>query len=234
MKFILNGTVAVVDGDTHHAKWIEEAGRLDHDQWLLERIRPYIKEGDTVLDVGANIGTHTIAYLNWVGGKGRVLAFEANWDAVDCLYHNCPLADIIACAIGDVDGEYAATIKNPNVGATHVVRVARSEITADYDTGPLTGLWTLDRIAASRQAAPAFIKMDIEGFEVAALKGAVKTIKEHKPIMLIEVNRGALVRAGTSVDELYDLVSKYGYTTQIVQTDLTRDAEQYDILCQPA
>ena len=63
MKITKEG-IAILENDTHISKWVEESGKLDHDQNDIPLILKYINEGDTVVDCGAFIGDHTIAYLN--------------------------------------------------------------------------------------------------------------------------------------------------------------------------
>lgn len=65
----------IIDGDTHISKWVEETGRLGHDQDLLPRILKLIRPGDVVVDVGAFIGDHTFDYGVATRGvdSGRVL-----------------------------------------------------------------------------------------------------------------------------------------------------------------
>lgn len=58
---------------------------------------------------------------------------------------------------------------------------------------------------------PTLIKLDIEGWEVRALRGAKRTLREHHPIIVCEVNRHALERAGTSAAELHETLWLAGY-----------------------
>jgi tRNA G37 N-methylase Trm5 len=78
----------VIASDTHIGRWIEETGRLDHDQYLLPKIVPLIPEGGTVVDAGALYGDHTLAYAKAVGPYGEVFAFEPNPQSYTCLKKN--------------------------------------------------------------------------------------------------------------------------------------------------
>lgn len=80
--------IAVIEGDTHIARWIEEGQRIDHDPMVDGAICPLIPIGGTVIDGGANIGTHTVPYAARVGLMGFVHAFEPNPAAFECLRHN--------------------------------------------------------------------------------------------------------------------------------------------------
>jgi hypothetical protein len=48
--------IALLEHDTHLSKWVVEHNRLDFDQNVLPFVLPHIKEGDVVLDAGANLG----------------------------------------------------------------------------------------------------------------------------------------------------------------------------------
>ena len=214
---ILENNIAVLEGDTHISKWVQESRRLDHDDYSLGLILPHINPGDWVVDGGAFIGDHTIAYLKAVGPEGKVYAFEPNPAAYSCLYHNCPEA--VTFNAGLSDHEYFAEYKfDPNAGASHVGR----------DEGD-THLFTLDSLNLRRCD---FLKLDIEGCEYEALIGAMDTIKRHRPVMWIEVNEAALERRGWSVPNLLSLVRDYfGYATT---SHPASEGPQYDILCTPS
>ena len=84
---VLPNDIWVLHGD-QISQWVEQEGRLDHDQNLLPTILAHIKPGDTVVDAGAFIGDHTVAYSKAVEEEGWVIAFEPNPVARKCLRHN--------------------------------------------------------------------------------------------------------------------------------------------------
>jgi hypothetical protein len=55
----INGLGIAVGADDQRSMWVEEAGRLDHDWFTLEILSAFIPSGN-IIDIGANIGTHTI------------------------------------------------------------------------------------------------------------------------------------------------------------------------------
>ena len=55
------------------------------------------------------------------------------------------------------------------------------------------------------------IKMDIEGSEYHALRGAAKTLTKHRPVVIIELNEGALRQCGSSSDDVIQLLGTFGY-----------------------
>lgn len=223
MKLILNNTVAVIDGDTHHAKWVEETGRLDHDR-SVDPLADLIPVGGIVVDGGANIGSLTKMFLDRVGCNGTVYAFEPNPEAFACLKHNCPEAQAYQCGLDYAVGR-ALLVPSQNAGATFLIEADDS--TPLEFTVPATAL---DQFALARCD---FLKLDVEGYEPRALQGAIDTIKRCRPIMFIEVNEGALYRAGSSVATLVGLISALGYEWKIWQPECKLGDPQFDVLCKP-
>lgn len=208
----------VLRGDTHISKWSEESGRLDHDQNMLPLVLPHISRGHTVVDIGAFIGDHTVAYANKVGREGKVYAFEPFKKSYECLKLNMANYANVVClnqALG-YKGKTMGFYENENTGATYMGEGEEAV------TRPLDGydFQALD-----------FMKIDAEGMEVDILLGAEKTIKRFMPVMLLEVNEGALKRQGRSVGDLFQLLDNLGYSFNNIYPNQTISHHQCDILC---
>jgi len=193
MKILPNG-IAVLDHDTHISKWVEEHGRLDFDRWMLEIVEKLIKPGDWVVDAGAYIGDHTLAYARKAGQTGLVIAFEPNPVAYECLCFNMTTLAHKEAIVVDVqnkglsnDSGKIPLIQSENVGASHL------ELDLGYNEG--VEVIALDDLYLEKLD---FFKMDIEGYEHKALIGAKKTILKYRPIIFMEINKGALNSNGSS------------------------------------
>lgn len=221
-----------VEGDEHFGKWIVECQRLDHDFRFLEWIWPHIPSGGCVVDVGANIGSHTIVYMRAVGNNGQVIAFEPHPSSFECLKRNCrkEVSDtgnsvrmkLINAAVGSSSGRL--TLSSPET------QLGTASITANH--GISVEVLTLD---ASVLRAD-LIKMDIEGFEMMAIEGATALIERYKPKLVLEVNDPALRQYGLSSKELLQKVESLGYVYEVYETNLPRPLEfnpQFNILCTP-
>jgi len=211
---ILDNGIAVIEGDTHISRWVEESGRLDHDEYALPVILEHIKEGDWVVDGGAFIGDHTRAYLDKVKNSGRVFAFEPNPKAFECLVYNCPDARCEQFGLSDLDGG-AGMLESENSGASRLVEGGSVMLVRldDYELPKLD-----------------FLKLDVEGYELKALRGAESTIDTHRPVMWIEINKGALNEQGVEPKDVIKFALDYGYEV-IPYPD--EGGPQYDILCVP-
>ena len=201
--------IALIADDTHFTKWVKEAGRLDHHQGFLKQLKPYIK--GTVLDIGANIGTHTYFYTQHAD---EVLAFEPNPIVFDCLKHNCPKATILHCAVSDHSGYISMADCGPNYGAAYTI------------PGTQIPCITIDMLALPKCN---YMKIDVEGDELAVLLGARETIRRHKPIMCIECNEHTLVRKGLTGEMLIRYIRSIGYTC----TDHNPQDICTDLICLP-
>lgn len=220
IKELPNG-LWVLKGD-QISEWVEQEGRLDHDQNLLPKILEHINPGDIVIDAGAFIGDHTIAYLKAVGRTGTVYAFEPNPLAMTCLLHNVDNPSLITkmIALGNHTGSLPLSGNNNNMGGAYLgehMPVAKVKITRldDFDL------------------EPDFIKLDIEGSEVNALHGMAETIRKHRPIMVIEINSVALDRQKSTANQILEFLDKHGYNYGIMQENCNWGDPLYDILCLP-
>ena len=143
-------------------------------RWDIEALNP-VRAGDIVLDAGGHLGESTLRALEL--GAARVVTFEPNPDNARALRKNLamPIADgrVIVIEKGVYD----------RVGVLTFDRGADSA-SGEFEEGsgdalPIT---TIDRVVAELQLARVdFIKMDIEGSEVPALRGAVETLRRFKP-----------------------------------------------------
>jgi len=209
--------VWVIPGDTHLSKWIREHRRLDFDIAFLERICENIHGGDVVVDVGAFVGDHTLAYANMTSGSpGAVYAFEPNPVVFRCLVRNMERFSHVQCIEAGLSNRssVASVSHDPNFGGVHLVE-------GDGDVKTMT----LDSMSLPRLN---LMKIDAEGMEVKILRGARETLRRCRPTLVIEVNEGALLRQGTSSSELRELIQSLNY--EIVGDML---GLQYDIFCHP-
>lgn len=225
---ITNHGFAVVQGDSHIGKWVKECGNLAHDRDAIPKICSHLKPGFNVLDIGANIGSHSIAYSQAVGPTGRVWAFEPNPKTYEALAYNmakfCP--DNVKCMrVGLSDQPGVFRIKqSENVGASMLFPLDE-ENAAQAETTVVT----LDDVFLEDCGVRIdFLKADVEGYESRVLRGGERLIRRDKPIMWIEVNASALVLQGTTDNDLIIQIMSLGYTLHP-----TGNSPQYDVLCLP-
>lgn len=155
------------------------------------------------IDVGANIGLYTLALADLFP---RVLAFEANPITAKVLEANVALSGrsnvvTIAMGLSDHAGEAKlAVARNGNLGWATLRDVPPEEL--HQVTHQITALDTLDEVLRQRglrDERVSLIKLDVEGHETQALKGASEAIARWAPAILFEVNSRDEVEATTTV-----------------------------------
>lgn len=169
---------------------------------LIERL---VKPGNVAIDVGANVGLHTVAMAAKVG-DGHVLAFEPVPDMLERNSINCALngvdnVTLIPAALGEETGSATimANISGGGMEGTSSmmdsVHVKRHPENYQELTIPVR---RLDDVIKERDLKRriGFIKIDTEGFEPAVLRGAMETIKRDKPAMIVEAHSTRLKAFG--------------------------------------
>ena len=181
----------------------------DYDRPLADFLRSRVRVGDEVWNVGANVGIWTLQMATWVGPTGKVVAFEPNPATVAVLRNNVRLnglagrVEIVQSAVGedegqvqffaaDTDGMSRAGKANPGLSKTTTFMV------------PVT---TLDRVADSRGTMPSWIVMDIEGWELHALRGAHHVLSRSR--LVVEMHPSAWPWSGHSRSDFEHLLSAW-------------------------
>jgi len=151
----------------------------------LKLLQRFIKKGDVVLDVGANIGTHTLFFAKKVGEKGRVYAFEPQRIIFQNLCANISLnwltnVDCKQVAVGKSSGRITVPqlnyLQSKNFGGLRL---------GAHKEGEQVPMIALDELNLRRCN---LIKIDVELMEAQVLQGAAKTIAKHKPVIFVENN----------------------------------------------
>jgi FkbM family methyltransferase len=200
----------------HNDIWIGRS--LDvYGEWAegeLELLKTLIKPGDTVLDVGANVGTHTLAFSQFVG-NGIVHSFEP----VRLLYYmlcgNVSMNNLenVICHQKVVSKE-SGTLLVPeldltgdNFGGTvlhdYPNRNAKVKFKETKQEVPVI------RIDDLKLEGCRLIKADVEGMEIDVLKGALNTIERFQPYLYLEHDPYWF-----DIQGCYDLVLSLGYTIE--------------------
>jgi FkbM family methyltransferase len=191
----------------------------------LSLLRSFVVAGTTVIDVGANIGTHTLPLSRWVK-NGRVIAIEAQPSVSYVLRNNCHQngclnVQVVNAICGEKSGsvEFRLNYKNEqNLGAMSFVRTRRKRWSYIFHwlnrlrdpTILNVPIITLDELC--RDEPVALIKIDIEGMELDALRGAGKLLARCRPLIYFEQNNT------TQLADTYDYLGAMEYRMFWVET----------------
>lgn len=164
-------------------------GELDRKiSWICSKL---VREGDTVFDIGANIGIVTLSLSRLVKHSGRVYAFEPNPVLVDLLEqviarNNLENTKLFPLALGDVQGTLTLEIPKGNMGAASLIRTNKKQA----DKIVQVKVETLENIVEQEKIKSIrLIKIDVEGFEAAVFSGGKSVLEKTYPqAILFELN----------------------------------------------
>ena len=181
---------------------------------FLHRLSP----GDTVIDVGANVGWYSLLASMKVGPKGRVIAFEPNPKVAAVLRSNislnhCANVTIEECALSGESGMGRLYLHPKNVGG--------NSLKAKFLAYTIVKKTTFDDYARMHNVVPDFVKLDVEGGETDVLKGMAWTLEHGRPEIMMEYNPSLYARYKIKSTAI-ELVRSKGYAVfQISQKGLS-------------
>lgn len=153
----------------------------------------------TVLDIGANIGNHSIFFSNYFE---KVFSYEPHPMTFKILELNATKKENISCFnFGLSDTETSATIfvSGDHYGLARLFAKENSGFVAEKQQVQIK---MLDTHEALKNEKIGLIKIDVEGHEIFALKGAKKLIEREKPVIVFEQHQGEFKNGSTAVIEL--------------------------------
>jgi len=161
----------------------------------LRVVRYLVKPGDTVIDIGANVGVYTKILSELVGPEGRVYSIEPFPSTFEILCYNVRklrLDNVEPINVAVSDSETAVTMAIPcdSSGAETHYRASIIMDSADKNKTEVTNVRavTIDSRFMNEYGTISFIKCDVEGHELACLHGAAKFLARSQAAWLIEVS----------------------------------------------
>lgn len=176
------GNYWLPDADQHFIECLEKEGGFQLDR--LRKAIEFVTDFSLAIDGGAHVGSWSKTMLNWFN---KVVAFEPAPDTFECLernlwsenrlgkadLHNKALGDQHAHIVMDCDQRYEVA---GNTGARYVRKAEEGEVE----------MVTIDSL---KLPSLGFLKLDVEGAEYLALKGAEETLRHCHPVVFIEVKK---------------------------------------------
>ena len=158
----------------------------EYSEGECEAFRQIVRPGWTVLELGANIGAHTVCIAKLVGPQGRVMAFEPQRIVFQTLCANIALNDLqnVDC-LHQAVGKKSGTVIMPRMDYNKEFNFAGISVGMTSE-GEVVSLTSVDELELK---ACHFIKMDIEGMEEEAIHGACETIRRFRPFLYLENDR---------------------------------------------
>ncbi|MDV4178812.1 FkbM family methyltransferase [Rhizobium brockwellii] len=184
----------------------------------LDRYKELIRDGDIVLDIGANVGSHTLPLAQLVGGTGKVISFEPTAHAFAKQKTNISLNSTLAQRI---DAHQMMLMANASEAMPEAVYSSWPlEVAEDLHSehhGRLMStqgarLGTLDETLRDLGVDKVnFIKLDVDGNELEVLLGAAVTLEQSKPRIMLELAPYVYAENPGNFDQLLKLLWGGGY-----------------------
>ena len=161
---------------------------IDHSLKIIERL----KGNRTVIQAGGHCGLYPKFYSNLFE---RVFTFEPDLVNFKCLVENC--SDTRIVKINSAVGDKAEFV---SMGIVSHVNTGMNKILPKNVTGIIAYSIPIDSMNAPNVD---LIHLDVEGYEYEAIKGAVKTIKKYKPLVVLELS--------DKEEKVYNIMKKLNY-----------------------
>jgi FkbM family methyltransferase len=186
---------------------------------VSQTIRGLLKPDAVFVDLGANYGWHSLGAARTVGEGGRVIAVEPNPHNARLLRQSAAEngfshLQVVAVAAGETDGFGALETD----GSNGRIAAVDTEITEALACSFVVPMRRLDEIMEN-QGDPHVdvIKIDVEGFELPALRGGQRTIERDHPLIVTEFFPRALMATGRIDPEVYlDALRELGYSLSVI------------------
>jgi FkbM family methyltransferase len=182
------------------ALWIEPNFRLDQENFYLE----YLKKGDVLIDIGANIGTITITSATHIGNHGTVYSIEAHPKIFQYLkgnvkHNNLTNVHLFNCAVGNKTG---------NVFFSNLSSDGQNKI-IDNDHGTKVSLIKVDDLNIPESDIH-LLKIDVEGYEKFAFLGSNDVLKKTSCVLFEAVPKH-YEHYDYSFNDIYDILNSYNF-----------------------
>lgn len=208
------GCAMEVDLMDHVQRWIYFFGAYERP--LVEFFRARLTKGMVFADVGAQVGQYTLLSAKCVGAEGHVHAFEPSPATLLRLRKNIALngfqnVTFHELAVADFSGETELHIQEQNPDGvntgTNSLRMKSDWTQAAHVVVPVR---PLDDVLCNIKRLDA-LKVDVEGAELAVIRGAQETLKKFKPLIAIEAEEDSAQAFGYSTRELKAAIENLGY-----------------------
>ena len=196
---------------SHNIELVPNMLRGKYETGMTKLIKRIVKKGFVICDVGAYIGYHTTLFSKLSGKSGKIYDFEPQPFHYELLLKNIKLNKLKnvnpqKTAISDHSGIGNIYIPDENSPDSRIYKVkGEKRLTSKIK------LETIDNLLKNEKKID-IIKMDVQGWEEFAIKGATKTIRKNPELFLIiEFWPKGLKEAGTDPFRLLTNIEKYGF-----------------------
>lgn len=193
-------------------------------------------DGQTIYDVGGNVGLFTIFFARKAGSRGNVIVFEPLSENCDKIseaikLNNITNIRIITLGLGKTHEIKSIAVRLQETGTASMEEHIKALILAEENSRVLNAeIDTLDhQIVLKQLPKPNFIKIDVEGMEMDVLLGMTETIRNHKPQLFIEVHGASMQRKIENARNIVNFLLEKGYSLYHIESNNKIDRANYHL-----
>jgi FkbM family methyltransferase len=208
---------------------------LNYENFLTLHYSKFLKEGDAVLDIGANEGEHTVNFLSLVGKDGIVMAFEPLPEMYQKLIYRFKSNSNFYCfevALGS-ENKTSTFVKARHSSGHLAESGIKERIYNDPENMILekinVDIMTLDFLNVKKKID--YIKIDTEGGEIDILNGAKELINRDRPIISVEYGHPSYSVYGNKKNTLWDLTKALNYVVYDIFLNEIKTLEDWEYAC---
>jgi len=196
-------------------QWFHYLG--DYEPLECDYIRSTLPRGGTFVDVGANVGWHTLQAARHIGREGRVYAFEPIPSNATLLHRNIELNGFLNVTTEMLALFDRSESREMAMGLHHSGNATLAPCAPDLQRFEVECIRLDDYVRARGVGRIDLLKLDIEGAETAALRGMTGLLdRDDAPAILCELNPTLLDLMGSSCEEVVTLLGDFGYQPHLL------------------
>lgn len=190
----------------------------------------HAKKSAVIFDIGAAVGTYTM-FAAKLNPSAQVIAFEPEPNNHKALLRNISVnhidnVSVLNIALGDQNDAISFVGESAGIAGIGTHRLSNSN---NPDAETVQVKIADELVAAKKIPPPAMMKIDVEGFEVRALRGLQNTIEQFRPVILIEIHPKLIADLGDSKQEIDDLFDRLNYGSEIISDGSTKPGKHKQV-----
>lgn len=217
---VLNPKIVEVEGHKIFLD-LEDSLRLSlnsgYEPFQTKLIKDLVKEGDVILDIGANIGYYTLLFAKLVGIKGKVIAFEPSPENFNLLSRNIFINGyknvvLVNKAVSNYVGKIKLYLSKDNKADDRIYNSGDGRDSIEVES------ITLDNYLNGDMGKIDLIKVDVQGAEGGVVQGMQSLLSKNKVKLITEFWPFGLKKFGISAKEYIELLFAHGFKLYEIKT----------------